>query len=188
MSVLPAGSRIDYTITWLEMTERPSYPRPHHPLSGPVQLLCARTPPVWYFLDLYRAVGTDYSWEDMFEAGEEDLASWIQDPDTELWTLLKDGWPNGFFFLDHREPETCDLSYFGLAPQAIGRGLGRFMLETAIHIGWDFDGVTRMTVNTNTLDHPRALGLYQRCGFEPVRRTEHERILTRPRDVSRIPN
>ena len=34
-----------------------------------------------------------------------------------------------------------------------------------------------MTVNTNTLDGPRALPLYQRMGFTPVRREETTRIL-----------
>ena len=31
-----------------------------------------------------------------------------------------------------------------------------------------------MTVNTNSLDHPRALPLYQKAGFVPVRRETDE--------------
>jgi hypothetical protein len=37
-------------------------------------------------------------------------------------------------------------------------------------------GIERMTVNTNTLDHPRAYGLYQEMGFVPVRHETHRRM------------
>jgi hypothetical protein len=40
-----------------------------------------------------------------------------------------------------------------------------------------------MTVDTNTLDHPRALALYQRMGFVPVRREDKTGKLTRAREV-----
>jgi GNAT superfamily N-acetyltransferase len=187
MSVIPAGTRIDYTITWLEMTQRPSYPWPHAPSGPPAALLKAEAPPVWFFIGLYDAVGRDYAWEDMHAEAEDDLARWLSDPRTALYTLMRSGWPHGFFLLDHSDPGTCNLAYFGLVPEAVGLGLGRFLLESAVHMGWQGPGVERMTVNTNTLDHPRALGLYQRAGFAPVRRTEHSRILRRPRDPSRIP-
>ncbi|MEC4687862.1 MAG: GNAT family N-acetyltransferase, partial [Nitrospirota bacterium] len=91
--------------------------------------------------------------------------------------------PGGFFVLDTRQPDTCDLAFFGLVPQAIGRGLSAWFLGCAIHMGWDRPGVTRMTVDTTTLDHPRALAFYQRMGFVPVRREDKSRKLTRPREV-----
>lgn len=188
MTVTPAGTRVAYTITWLEMTRRPSYPRPVQPLGAPAALLKAESPPPWFFLGLYDAVGRDYAWEDMHKEDEDDLADWLADPDTVLFTLMKAGWPHGFFLLDHRNTGTCNLAYFGLVPQAVGSGLGRFLLESAVHTGWDMPGVEKMTVNTCTLDHPRALGLYQRAGFEPVRRSEHSRVLTRPLDPRRIPD
>lgn len=187
MTVTPAGSRVSYTITWLEMTDRPSYPRPVQPFGTPAALLRAESPPPWFFLGLYDAVGRDYAWEDMHKEDEQDLAAWLSDSDTFLFTLMKSGWPHGFFLLDHREAGIGNLSYFGLVPQAVGTGLGRFLLESAVHTAWDFPGVERLTVNTCTLDHPRALGLYQRVGFRPVRRSEHSRVLTRPLIASRIP-
>ena len=83
--------------------------------------------------------------------------------------------------LDSRDPGICDLAYFGLVPQAVGRGLGTWFLATAVDTGWEQPGTERMTVNTNTLDHPRALGLYQKAGFVPVRREDATRNLTRER-------
>ena len=57
------------------------------------------------------------------------------------------------------------------------------LLATAIDTGWQMAGTERMTVNTNTLDHPRALGLYQKLGFVPVRRERLRRVLTRAREA-----
>ena len=53
---------------------------------------------------------------------------------------MRAGWPHGFFVLDGRAPGRCDLAYFGLVPEAIGRGLGTFLLQTAVHMAWDRPG------------------------------------------------
>lgn len=188
MSVFPPGHEISYTVTWLEMTGRPPYSWPHQPVGAPLSLLKAEDPPVWYFLGLYDAVGRDYAWEDMFDRGEDDLAHWLHDRGTSLYTMMRQGWPHGFVMLDHRKPGICDIAYFGLVPQAIGRGLGQFLLKNAILTGWDLPGVRKLTLNTNTLDHPRALGLYQRCGFVPVRRRAFTRVLKRPLNAGHIPD
>jgi hypothetical protein len=37
--------------------------------------------------------------------------------------------------------------------------------------------IERMTVNTCSLDHPRALATYQKWGFAPVRREQHQRVI-----------
>lgn len=62
-----------------------------------------------------------------------------------------------------------------------GRESRTFLLQTAVHGAWDRPATRRVTVNTNTLDHPRALRLYQKAGFEPVRRETRSRVLTRDR-------
>ncbi len=177
------GQRVRYTVTHLEMTERPATPIPHVPTGSPLALIAAENPPVGYFLYLYSAVGADYEWTDWLDATRQQQEAFINDPKVELFTLMVDGWPGGFFVLDTRQPGTCDLAIFGLVPQAIGRGLSAWFLGCAIHMGWERPGVTRMTVSTNTLDHPRALALHQRMGFVPVRREDKTRKLTRAREV-----
>jgi GNAT superfamily N-acetyltransferase len=176
-----AGERVEYVVTHLEMDARPAYPRPHLP-PGPVSaLVAAEAPPVWYFLALYDAVGAEYEWTDQHERSREELAAFLADPEVVLYTFMRAGWPHGFFLLDGRERGICDLGYFGLVPEATGRGLGRFLVQTAVHMAWDRPGVARVTVNTNSLDHPRALPLYQQAGFVPVRRETRARVLTRDR-------
>ncbi len=180
MNRIEAGESVDYTVTWLEMAERPRWPHPPLPGTRPAHLLRAHEPPAWYFLALYDAVGRDYAWDDMHERSAGDLEAWLGDSGVGLFSLIRDGWPAGFFVLDWRQEEVCDLTFFGLAPQTVGTGLGTYLLRTAVLTGWDRSGTTRMTVNTCTLDHPRALGLYQRNGFVPVRREERTRVLRRP--------
>jgi GNAT superfamily N-acetyltransferase len=176
-----AGDRVEVAVTYLEMTARPGYTRPHLP-TGPVSaLIGAERPPAWYFLDLYDAVGRDYEWTDQRERPAAEVEVFLHDPAVTLYTFMRDGWPHGFFVLDSREAGRCDLAYFGLVPQAIGRGLGTFLLQTAVHMAWDRPATGRLTVNTNSLDHPRALPLYQKAGFEPVRRETRVRVLSRDR-------
>lgn len=177
MSTLRAGETIDYRITWLEMATRPAYGWPPLPETCKGELVKAENPPWWWFLTLSDAVGRDYAWTDKHALGPEQLNAWIQQPDVEIWTLMERGWPHGFFMLDWTEAGTCDLAYFGLVPEAVGRGLGTWLLKTAVLKGWARGGVQRMTVNTCTMDHPRALPQYERVGFAPIRRTRHSRVL-----------
>lgn len=179
MQAFTAGAKVDYRVTWLEMAARPSFGWPAPPLGREGALLRAEAPPVWYFLALYDAVGRDHAWTDIHKREHDDIAQWLNDPAVELWTYLAKGWPQGFFLLDWREAGVCDLAYFGLVPEAVGQGLGKFLLQSAILTGWQRAGVRKMSVNTCTLDHPRALIQYQRFGFAPVRTEVHSRILTR---------
>jgi GNAT superfamily N-acetyltransferase len=178
-----AGERIDYVVTYLQMDRRPGFPRPSMPLGPASALIAAETPPVWWFLALYDAVGAEYEWTDQHDRPRDELQAFLHDPAVTLYTLIRAGWPHGFFVLDCRARGVCDLAYFGLTPEAIGQGLGTFLVQTAAHMAWDRPGVTRVTVNTNSLDHPRALPLYQKAGFEPVRRETRSRVLTRDRDT-----
>ncbi len=188
MTILRAGSTVEYVVTWLEMTERPGWPWPAPPAGMEGALLRADDPPVWYFRAMYDAVGQDYDWTDLHATPEEELRTWLHDPDVAMYTLMGHGWPHGFFVLDWRTKDVCELAYFGLVPQVIGRGLGQWLLRTAILTGWSHEGVTRVTVNTNTLDHPRALANYQKHGFVVIGRETRSRTLARDRDPSRIPD
>jgi len=181
MAELPAGTEVSYTVTWLELTRRPDRPTPPVPLIKGLSLIHAEEPPVDFFFYLYDAVGEDYEWVDLYDRPAETTA-FVQEPKVELYVLNIHGAPAGFFLLDFREAGLCDLAYFGLAPRASGRGAGEWLLCAAIQIAWD-RGIERMTVNTCSLDHPKALGLYQRWGFRPVRREDRSRVLTRPRRV-----
>ncbi len=179
MTTYRAGDTVEYTVTFLEMTARPSYGWPVTPAGMTGALLKAEKPPAWYFRALYDAVGRDYAWTDLHDTEEGDIAEWLANPDVALYSLIDHGWPRGFFVLDARADESCDLAYFGLVPGLVGRGFGSWMLRTAILTAWAREGLSCLRVNTCTLDHPRALIQYQKQGFTLVRQETRKRLLTR---------
>lgn len=181
MSVLKAGTKVDFFVSYMEMHARPEYPRPAIVGSSQTALIRAERPPAWFFLDLYDAVGGEYEWNDRHEQPRDELQNWLKDDKVNLFSFLRLGWPHGFFVLDTREAGVCELAYFGLVPDAMGKGLGRYLLHTAVHTGWDQAGVKRMTLNTCTLDHPRAYELYSEAGFTLERREKKSMTLTRDR-------
>jgi GNAT superfamily N-acetyltransferase len=168
------GAEIAYTVTFLEMTHRPDRPRPHMALNKPISLLKAETPPVHFFRYLYDMVGRDYHWTDMHAWPDDKIAAFVQDEAVSLYVMYLSGWPAGFVMLDFRAMSECNVSYYGLAPEAIGMGYGKWLLGTAVHMAWD-EPIAKLTVNTCSLDHPRALPTYQRWGFVPVRREQRVR-------------
>ncbi|MBK5928511.1 GNAT family N-acetyltransferase [Rhodobaculum claviforme] len=186
MAVTPAGTRVEYRITYLGMQARPTYDWPQMPSDRvAASLLCAEGPPVWYFRALYEAVGRGHAWEDLLEEPDAVLAGWLATPTVRLWTLCRGGWPQGFFVLDATDEEETDLSYLGLVPDAVGLGYGRYLLRTAILTAWERPGMRRLTVNTCSLDHPRALAMYQRSGFEVMRAEDRSRVLRHDLDTGR---
>jgi GNAT superfamily N-acetyltransferase len=171
-----AAAEVAYTVTYLEMAAPPERPWPHLLPDRSMQLISAQTPPVHFFRYLYDMVGRDYHWTDKHDWTDDAIAAFVQHPAVETYVLYLAGNPGGFFMLDFRATPVCDLSYFGLAPEAIGQGFGNWLLGNAVHMAWERP-IERMTVNTCSLDHPRALATYQKWGFAPVRREQHQRVI-----------
>ncbi|MEQ9606441.1 MAG: GNAT family acetyltransferase [Kiloniellaceae bacterium] len=165
--------KMRFTITYLEMTERPAIAPVHPPIKTKFALMQAERPTVAFYRYLYNTVGGDWRWWLRRQMSDEELAGILADDRVEVFVLYVDGAPAGYFELDRREAPTIGLAYFGLMPHVVGRGLGRFLLYSAIEQAWSYDP-ERLTVNTNTMDHPRALPLYQKMGFVPYRQEEEE--------------
>jgi GNAT superfamily N-acetyltransferase len=156
-------ARIDDTVTYLEMLERP----PARQLPAPPgKLALLRTEPctVSFYRYLYDAVGTPWVWFERRLWSDATLAAELAKHTTEIFVLHVGGVPAGFFELDAAEARQTKLCYFGLLPEFIGRRLGPFLLNAAIEQAWSRP-LERFWVNTCTFDHPRALPLYQRAGF-----------------------
>lgn len=167
---------IPITITKLEMKARPATLRPHlrHDQDGGrLMLLKARRIPVHFYRYLYDTVGREHVWVERRRMSDDTLAAIVQDERVEIFVLYCDGAPAGYFELDLRRPPDAELSYFGLIADFIGRGLGSFLLATAIETAWS-KPIERLWVHTNTLDHPRALPLYQKMGFVPYAQEKAE--------------
>jgi GNAT superfamily N-acetyltransferase len=165
-----AARRIPMTVTFLEMNARPTALPPPQP-RGKVALLRCDKPPTHFYRYLYDTIGKDYFWVDRKKLTPEALAEVLNDPLNLVFVLYVEGNPAGMAELDLRKSGTANISYFGLMPEAIGKRLGYFFLYHTCMNAWA-QGIQRLTINTCTLDHPRALPLYQRLGFTPYNREE----------------
>ena len=131
-------------------------------------LLSAENMPAHFYRYLYRQVGKRHHWFERREMPDSELLDILHSPDTVLQVLYADGCPAGFFELTKIEDgKTVELTYFGLMPDYQGLGLGKWFLHSAIQVAWN-QSPEKVIVHTNTLDHPSALGLYQKMGFSPV--------------------
>ena len=157
------GASIETLVTYLEMRTAPEGPTVPPPGPG-VETRRARQPTVSFYRYLYDAVGGPWTWTERRLMGDASLAAIVQDPRVEILVLWVDGVPGGYAELDRRSPPDIELAYFGLIPEFIGQGLGRFLLDEAVRRAWSFEP-ERLWVHTCDLDHPRALGVYEKCGF-----------------------
>ena len=167
------AGKLPVTITYLEMRERPNLAHIHPPINTATALIRARRPSISFYRYLYNTVGEPWIWYERRAMSDEAIAAIVHDQAVEVYVLYVEGVPAGFIEIDRRELPVVDLAFFGLIPEFIGRGLGQYLLSSAIDLAWG-DDTERVTVNTCTLDHHSALPLYQRFGFVPYERKEIE--------------
>ena len=162
-----APAKLADTVTYLEMLAKPV----RHPSPVPaakLALMRAERCTVSFYRYLYDVVGEPWLWYERRIWSDARLAELLARPDVEVYVLYAWGVPAGYFELVRAATDT-ELAYFGLVPDFIGRGFGAWFLNAAIDTAW-LGGSRRVWVHTCTFDHPRALGLYQRCGFKVYER------------------
>ncbi|WP_439817011.1 GNAT family N-acetyltransferase [Zavarzinia sp. CC-PAN008] len=160
-----APGHIANVVTCLEMREPPPA-RPGRGFAAPFALVALPQPDVDEYLALYRKVGADWLWYSRLAMPRPDLAAILHHPAVEVFALENAGERVGILELDFRQAGQCELAFFGLAAGAIGAGLGRSLMDAAIARAWAAP-IDRFWVHTCTLDHPSAIGFYQRSGFRP---------------------
>lgn len=158
---------ISTTVTWLEMDARPDH-LPAVAVPRGTAFLRAEEIPLRYYRYLYDEVGGPWMWWERRAMPDDELAAEIHAQGVEIFVLYRHGAPAGFVELDRRPAPVVNVAYAGLMPDAIGQGLGLAMMTWAVETAWSSDP-EKVTVNTCTLDHPRALAMYQRVGFHPRR-------------------
>lgn len=154
------------TVTFLEMA-RPPRAYPALPYGKQIALLRTRTIPLHFYRYLQDRVGRRWHWVNVLRMSDEELQAGLHREDRDIRVLYLDGAPAGFFDLKPHLPDEVELAYFGMMEQAIGQGIGRWFLGAAIEAAWSL-APERVVVQTCTLDHPAALSLYQKLGFDPV--------------------
>lgn len=162
-SVVPAG-KLASAVTCLEMREAP-YRAGTIDAPG-LSLSRFDGSDLAGYRRLFRAVGEDWLWSSRLEMSDEALHGITHDPSVEIYVLSEGVHQIGLLELDFREPSECEIVFLGVIKEAIGKGAGRFLIESAISIAWSRP-ISRFWLHTCHLDHPNAPAFYQSFGFKP---------------------
>lgn len=180
----PPPGMLSVTIYYLEMTAPPLRPSPPAPVEN-TTLMRAEHPTLSFYRYLYDTVGEPWLWCERRRMSDHELAAVVQDPAVEVWVLYCGGTPAGFAELNRNNAAVVELSYFGLIPDFIGLKLGPYFLEQVVARAWSYGPCWRLGVNTCSHDHPSALPLYRKVGFQPVRQAN--RFVADPRIAGWLP-
>ena len=159
--------RTEVRRTYLEM-RAPAQLR-HEPAPEPaprVERLAQCSPELFRFL--YAEVGRAFRWTDRLSWTDEQVLHHLSDPRTSIWLMSWEDTPAGYFELCQHEDGSVEIAYFGLLPDFMGRGWGKYLLSQAALAAWGLQPM-RIWLHTCTLDHPAALPNYLKRGFKVVR-------------------
>jgi GNAT superfamily N-acetyltransferase len=143
------------------------------PLAAGYQIVRADPCPVSFARYLYTEVGRDCRWTDRLTLAAEYYAAVLARPTISVWVLYGHGVPGGFFELSEHDDDSIEITYFGLTPEFIGKGLGKQLLSFAAESAWAMSP-SRVWLHTCTLDSPVALPNYLARGFEKYREEAYE--------------
>lgn len=153
---------VECTVHYLEMLSHTprQVPAPRQDL----QVERIPRPSIPFYRSLYNAVGDQYRWLSRRKMTDQALAEILSDPLVEIHVLSVESQPAGFAELDRRQSDEIELVQFGLVPEFIGQGLGKWFLNWTIEKAWTFQP-RRFWLHTCSFDHPAALPNYQKAGF-----------------------
>ena len=163
---LPPG-KLANVVTNLEMCERP--PLRPQPNALPYELQRMEHPALDWYRSLFRRVGESYLWASRLLMTDEQLAAIVRDRAVEIYAPRAGSEDAGLLELDFRNAGECELTFFGLTQEHVGKGAGRWLMNRAVEIAWSHP-IRRFWVHTCTLDHPSAVDFYRRSGFVPFKR------------------
>ena len=122
----------------------------------------------------YRTVGEAYHWRDRWDWTDAEIRAHLADPAITIFLARRRDVLAGYYEL-RRVPDdhSVEVAYFGVAPEEVGRGLGKHLLSCAVRDAWRL-GASRVWLHTCTLDHANALPNYVARGFVPYKQEEYE--------------
>jgi GNAT superfamily N-acetyltransferase len=115
---------------------------------------------------LFRKVGANWLWFSRLFMADAELSAILADPQVEIRIIRSASEDVGILELDFREDGNCELTFLGLTPACIGKGLGSALMCKAVELAW-VRPIKRMWLHTCTYDHPSALRFYIKAGFKP---------------------
>lgn len=121
-------------------------------------------PDITEYLSIYKKVGGNYNWFDRILMPEEKLDEILRSEFTEILLLKFNEEIAGFIEYDLSNINETEIVYFGLCRNYTGKKVGYPFLLEGIEHAWK-KPIRRLWLHTCDLDHPAALPLYRKAGF-----------------------
>ena len=121
----------------------------------------------------YKQIGKKHQWIDRLVWQDKDWIKHVSNENLKTYILKEDEELVGFFELVFDKNE-CEIAYFGILEEYIGKSLGGYLLSEAIKIAFE-KKMKRIWVHTCSLDHRNAFLNYQARGMKIFKTEELKR-------------
>lgn len=154
-------------VSYLELTQSPA---PARARPGEERISRERLR-VSEYLELYGRIGESLRWDQRLKMPRAELLHLLVSERSAIY-VLRDGDSGALGLCEFERGLTdIELKNFGLLPIAQGRGLGSWLLRTALHCEWQ-SRPGRIWLHTDSWDHPAAMHVYESAGFRIYRIAE----------------
>lgn len=148
-------------VSYLTLTEQPTVAPAH----GGEERIAIEKLDREEYLALYRKVGGPVRWDQRLRMSREALGELLGSERIRLYVLRGAGGAAiGLCEFDRTAFPEIELKNFGVVPESQNRGLGSWLLASALNAEWA-SRPSRIWLHTDTWDHPAALPLYEWAGF-----------------------
>ena len=117
----------------------------------------------------YKQIGKSYRWIDRLVWDDVKWMDYTNNSNLETYVLTENEDLIGFFeLLFHSKLRKCEIAYFGILDQYIGKKYGGYLLSEALKLGFR-KKTKKVWLHTCSLDHKNALKNYLKRGMKIFR-------------------
>ena len=114
----------------------------------------------------YKEIGKKHHWKDRLMWNDKDWIKYLNSKGKSTYILKENNNLVGFFEqIFYEENLDCEIAYFGILEEYIGKKFGKYLLFEAIKKSFEM-GAKRVWVHTCSLDHRNALNNYLARGMK----------------------
>ena len=114
----------------------------------------------------YKQIGKSYRWIDRLIWSDTQWMNYTNNSNLETYIMSENDELIGFFeLLFHPETKNCEVAYFGILHQYIGKKYGSYLLSEALKLGFR-NNTKKVWLHTCSLDHKHALKNYLGRGMK----------------------
>lgn len=147
-------------VSYLELTAGPA---PIRARLGE-ERICRERLRVSEYLELYGRIGAPLRWDQRLRMPRAELLRLLVSERSAIYVLREGGGRALGLCEFERGLTDVELKNFGLLAMARGKGLGSWLLQSALHFEWESQP-GRIWLHTDNWDHPAAMHVYESAGF-----------------------